>query len=61
MKAVRTTISPPPEQLQHLQKIADQRGLPLVWVTRQAENEFPGRTEERRNFDPLATLTEDRG
>lgn len=54
VKAIRTTISLPPEQLQRLQQMADQHGLSLAWIVRQAVNEFLERTEKRGQFHPLA-------
>ena len=53
MKAIRTTISLPPEQLQRLQEMADQHGLSLAWLVRQAVNEFLERTEKVGEFHPL--------
>jgi predicted transcriptional regulator len=59
MKAVRTTISLPLEQLQRLQEMADQHGLSLAWIVRQAVNEFLERTEKRGDFHPLANPEKD--
>ena len=53
MKAIRTTISLPPEQLQRLQEMADQHGLSLAWLVRQAVSEFLERTEKVGEFHPL--------
>lgn len=53
MKAIRTTVSLPPEQLQRLQEMADQHGLSLAWLVRQAVNEFLERTEKVGEFHPL--------
>lgn len=61
MKAVRTTISLPPEQLQRLQEMADQHGLSLAWIVRQAVNEFLERTEKRGEYHPLASHDKDKG
>jgi predicted transcriptional regulator len=61
MKAIRTTISFPPEQLQRLQEMADQHGLSLAWIVRQAVNEFLERTEKRGDFHPLGTPEKDQG
>ena len=61
MKAIRTTISLPPEQLQRLQEMADQHGLSLAWIVRQAVNEFLERTEKRGQFHPLASAEKARG
>jgi predicted transcriptional regulator len=61
MKAIRTTISFSPEQLQRLQEMADQHGLSLGWIVRQAVSEFLERTEKRGDFHPLATPEKDRG
>lgn len=61
MKAIRTTISFPSEQLQRLQEMADQHGLSLAWIVRQAVNEFLERTEKRGDFHPLATQEKDQG
>jgi len=60
MKAIRTTISLPPEQLQRLQEMADQHDLSLAWLVRQAVNEFLERTEKRGAFHPLITPEKDR-
>lgn len=59
MKAVRTTISLPPEQLERLQQMADQHGLSLAWIVRQAVSEFLERTEKRGDFHPLANQEKD--
>lgn len=59
MKAVRTTISLPAEQLQRLQEIAGQHDLSLAWLIRQAVNEFLERTEKRGDFHPLAAPQKD--
>lgn len=59
MKAIRTTVSLSPEQLQRLQQIADQHGLSLAWIVRQAVSEFLERTEKRGEFDPLASPKKD--
>lgn len=61
MKAVRTTISLPPEQLQRLQEMADQHGLSLAWIVRQAVNEFLERTEKRGEYHPLTSHDKDKG
>ncbi|OGB28837.1 MAG: hypothetical protein A3F78_07450 [Burkholderiales bacterium RIFCSPLOWO2_12_FULL_61_40] len=61
MKAIRTTISLPPEQLQRLQEMADQHGLSLAWIVRQAVNEFLERTEKRGQFHPLAAAEKAQG
>lgn len=61
MKAIRTTISLPPQQLQRLQEMADQHGLSLAWIVRQAVNEFLERTDKRGQFHPLATPEKDQG
>ena len=61
MKAVRTTISLPPEQLERLQQMADQHGLSLAWIVRQAVSEFLERTEKRGDFHPLANQEKDQG
>lgn len=53
MKAVRTTVSLSPEQLKQLQSLADQHGLSLAWVIRQAVSEFLDRVDKRASFDPL--------
>ncbi|MBI2381260.1 MAG: CopG family transcriptional regulator [Gammaproteobacteria bacterium] len=59
MKAIRTTVSLPPEQLLRLQQLADQHGLSLAWIVRQAVNEFLERTEKRGEFHPLAAKEKD--
>ena len=61
MKAIRTTISFPPEQLQRLQDMADQHGLSLAWIVRQAVNEFLERTEKRGDFHPLTASEKEQG
>ena len=61
MKAVRTTISLMPEQLERLQKMADQHHLSIAWIVRQAIDEFLERTDKRGEFDPLATAERDQG
>ncbi|WP_158616796.1 CopG family ribbon-helix-helix protein [Acidovorax sp. FJL06] len=61
MKAIRTTISLPPEQLQRLQEMADQYGLSLAWIVRQAVNEFLDRTEKRGQFHPLTSTEKAKG
>ena len=53
MKAIRTTISLPPEQLQRLHEIAYQHGLSLAWLVRQAVSEFLERREKVGEFNPL--------
>ena len=50
MKAVRTTVSLPTEQYQQLQLIADQNGLSIAWLIRQAVNDFLSR---RESFEPM--------
>lgn len=59
MKAIRTTVSLSPEQLQRLQELADRHGLSLAWIVRQAVNEFLERTEKRGGFNPLAAPEKD--
>lgn len=59
MKAIRTTVSLPPEQLQRLQEMADQHGLSVAWIVRQAVTEFLERTEKRGVFDPLGISEKD--
>jgi predicted transcriptional regulator len=54
MKAIRTTVSIPKEQLEELQRIADQHSLSLAWLVRQAIAEFLERTEHGTTFHPLA-------
>ena len=61
MKTVRTTVSLPAEQLERLQKMADQYDLSLAWVVRQAVSEFLERTEKQGQFHPLASFTKDTG
>ncbi|MFF7864107.1 MULTISPECIES: CopG family transcriptional regulator [unclassified Pseudomonas] len=58
MKSSRTTISLTPEQLEQLQALADQHGLSLAWVVRQAISEFLARLEQPANFNPLAPRKE---
>ncbi|MNQ78390.1 Ribbon-helix-helix protein, copG family [compost metagenome] len=58
MKSARTTISLTPEQLEQLQALADQHGLSLAWVIRQAINEFLARVEQPADFNPLASRKE---
>lgn len=58
MKAVRTTVSLPQDQLQRLQQMADQHGLSLAWIVRQAVNEFLERTEKQGQFHPLSSARE---
>ena len=58
MKSSRTTISLTPEQLEQLQALADQHGLSLAWVIRQAISEFLARLEQPANFNPLAPRKE---
>lgn len=53
MKSVRTTVSLSPEQLKQLQALADEHGLSLAWVIRQAVSEFLERVDKRAAFDPL--------
>jgi predicted transcriptional regulator len=50
MKAVRTTVSLPTEQYQQLQLLADQHGLSIAWLIRQAVNDFLSR---RGSFEPM--------
>jgi predicted transcriptional regulator len=50
MKAVRTTASLPTEQYQQLQLLADQHGLSIAWLIRQAVNDFLSR---RGSFEPM--------
>lgn len=50
MKAVRTTVTLPTEQYQQLQLLADQHGLSIAWLIRQAVNDF---LNWRESFDPL--------
>ncbi|HJW57565.1 MAG TPA: ribbon-helix-helix domain-containing protein [Burkholderiaceae bacterium] len=57
MKAARTTVSLSPEQLQQLQALADQHGLSLSWVIRQAVSEFLDRLDKPVSFDPLQKPT----
>jgi len=45
MKTVRTTVSLPKEQYQQLQQPADQHGLSIAWLIRQAVNDFLSRRE----------------
>ncbi|MFA5922499.1 MAG: CopG family transcriptional regulator [Methylococcaceae bacterium] len=52
MKAVRTTVSLPTEQYQQLQLLADQHGLSIAWLIRQAVNDFLSR---RESFEPMST------
>lgn len=59
MRAIRTTVALPPEQLQRLQQMADQHGLSLAWIVRQAVSEFLERTEKRGEFHPLACQEKD--
>ncbi|MFG0339724.1 ribbon-helix-helix protein, CopG family [Pseudomonas sp. zjy_13] len=58
MKSSRTTISLTPGQLEQLQALADQHGLSLAWVVRQAISEFLARLEQPANFNPLAPRKE---
>ncbi|KPB59931.1 CopG family ribbon-helix-helix protein [Pseudomonas amygdali] len=58
MKSSRTTISLTPEQLEQLQALADQHGLSLAWVIRQAISEFLARLEKPADFNPLASRKE---
>lgn len=58
MKSSRTTISLTPEQLEQLQALADQHGLSLAWVIRQAISEFLARLEQPADFNPLASRKE---
>ena len=50
MKAVRTTVSLPTEQYQQLQLLADQYGLSIAWLIRQAVNDFLSRS---KSFEPM--------
>lgn len=50
MKTVRTTASIPAEQYQQLQILADQYGLSIAWLIRQAVNDFLSR---RESFEPM--------
>jgi predicted DNA-binding protein len=50
MKVVRTTVSLPTEQYQQLQILADQHGLSIAWLIRQAVNEF---LSKRESFEPM--------
>ena len=59
MKAVRTTVSLPHEQLARLQRMADEHGLSLAWLVRQAVSEFLERAEKQGKFHPLASLEKD--
>ncbi|MBS4098356.1 MAG: hypothetical protein KGZ83_16155 [Sulfuricella sp.] len=61
VKAIRTTIPPPPEQFQRLQQMAEQHGLSLAGIVRQATNGFLGRTKKRGQFRPLASAEKDEG
>lgn len=60
MKTARTTVSLPVEQLERLQQMADQHGLSLAWLVRQAVSEFLDRTEKQGKFHPLASLKKGR-
>ncbi|GHT88155.1 hypothetical protein AGMMS49543_25890 [Betaproteobacteria bacterium] len=59
MKTVRTTVSLPPEQLKRLQRMADEHGLSLAWLVRQAVSEFLERAEKQGEFHPLAPTEKD--
>jgi predicted transcriptional regulator len=50
MKAIRTTVSLPPKQYQQLQTLANQHGLSIAWLIRQAVNDFLSRSE---SFEPM--------
>jgi hypothetical protein len=41
--------------------MADQHGLSLAWIVRQAVNEFLERTEKRGQFHPLASTEKAKG
>jgi predicted transcriptional regulator len=56
MKTIRTTVSLSPEQLNRLQRMADEHGLSLAWLVRQAVSEFLERAEKQGEFHPLASL-----
>ncbi|MDR1462511.1 MAG: ribbon-helix-helix domain-containing protein [Azoarcus sp.] len=59
MKAIRTTVSLPPEQLNRLQCMTDTHGLSVAWLVRQAVSEFLERTGKQKEFHPLAPPAED--
>jgi predicted transcriptional regulator len=61
MKTNRTTVSLPAEQLERLQKMADQHGLSLAWLVRQAVSEFLERTDRQASFNPLTTGNKSEG
>jgi predicted transcriptional regulator len=50
MKVVRTTVSLPTEQYKQLQILADQHGLSIAWLIRQAVNDF---LSHRESFEPM--------
>ena len=52
MKSVRTSVSLPHEQHQTLQKLAEENGLSVSWVIRQAIGEF---LSKHQKFKPLST------
>jgi predicted transcriptional regulator len=59
MKSIRTTVSLPPEQLNRLQQMANEHGLSLAWLVRQAVGEFLERAEKQGEFHPLAPFEKD--
>lgn len=61
VKTVRTTVSLPLEQLERLQQMADEHGLSLAWIVRQAVSEFLERTEKGAPFHPLTSRGKDEG
>ncbi|TKB51818.1 ribbon-helix-helix domain-containing protein [Ferrimonas aestuarii] len=50
MKSVRTTVSLPSEQHQALQRLADENGLSISWMVRQAVGEF---LANNHDFKPI--------
>ena len=59
MKAIRTTVSLPTEQYQQLQLLADQHGLSIAWLIRQAVNDFLIRRESFGPMNSRPSKTED--
>ncbi|MFA0175396.1 ribbon-helix-helix domain-containing protein [Vibrio lentus] len=51
MKSARTSVSLPCDQHQALQKLAEENGLSVSWVIRQAVGEFLSKHQE---FKPLS-------
>ncbi len=57
MKAVRTTVSFPPDQYEKLQAIAEANGLSVAWVVRQAVSELLEKLGEESGFSPFGNIS----